>query len=126
MVPSPECLLEMKRKGILANEFLRRGERARYDELRKEADLLGQAGLSTREIEALYEKGKTVTQNRAYRRQFERYLAGEIETRDFVVGAPELLSPIQTWPVVARSYRMITIQRSEPRGIRSTRSWMIL
>ncbi len=89
MTPSPECLLEMKRKGILANEFLRRGERARYDELRKEADLLGQAGLSTREIEALYEKGKTVTQNRAYRRQFERYLAGEIETRDFLVGAPE-------------------------------------
>jgi HK97 family phage major capsid protein len=91
MIPSGKCLLEMRELNALADSFLRKGNRGKFDELRKRAEQVGLIGLSTDELrlkytEALYDdthpKGE-------YRSRFERYLAGHVhdqEFRDWLVG----------------------------------------
>ena len=88
MIPSNRCLAEAKGLNYLADEFLRNGERSKHAELRKRSEQLLNCGLSTDELEEKYMKGRNANENRAYRRQFERYLSGEIETRDFLVNPP--------------------------------------
>jgi hypothetical protein len=86
MIPSSQCLLEMKRLNYLADDFLARGNRTKYDELRSKARKLSDAGLSTTELEALLVKGEKEFDARAYREKYERYIAGKIESRDFLAG----------------------------------------
>jgi HK97 family phage major capsid protein len=88
MIPSNRCLAEAKGLNYLADEFLRNGERSKHAELRKRSEQLLNCGLSSDELEEKYMKGRNANENRAYRRQFERYLSGEIETRDFLVNPP--------------------------------------
>jgi HK97 family phage major capsid protein len=100
MTPSNQCVVEMRERNFLAKSFLEKGNTVEARKLQRQAEELGNLGLSSSELRQKYCAGLIeMTQTRKdiepveYRNHFDGYVSGRIadgEMRDWLSGTQSI------------------------------------